>query len=44
MTEKPGVWAAIAALVGGYAVGVALALPFTRTQQAELAPAPGPAA
>ena len=43
MTEKPGVWASIAALVGGYAVGVALALPFTRTQQAELAPAPGPA-
>jgi hypothetical protein len=44
MTEKPGVWSSIAAVVGGYAVGVALALPFTRSQEAELAPSPEPAA
>ena len=44
MTEKPGIWSSIAAVVGGYAVGMALALPFTRSQEAELAPSPEPAA
>jgi hypothetical protein len=44
MTEKPGVWSAIAALVFGYVVGVALALPLMRAPASELAPTPEPAA
>jgi len=43
MTQKPGVWSSIAAVVGGYAVGVALALPFTRAPAQELAASPEPA-
>jgi hypothetical protein len=43
MTQKPGVWSSIAALAGGYVVGVALALPFTRAPAEELAPSPEPA-
>ena len=39
MTQKPGTWSAIAAVVGGYVVGAALALPFTRMPAEELAPA-----
>ena len=39
MTQKPGTWSAIAAVVGGYVVGAALALPFTRVPAEELAPA-----
>jgi hypothetical protein len=44
MTQKPGTAASIAAVVGGYLVGAALALPFTRLPAEELAPAPEPAA
>jgi hypothetical protein len=43
MTTKPGTGSAIAAAVGGYAVGVALALLFTRQPSAEAAPATEPA-
>jgi hypothetical protein len=44
MTQKPGVWPSIAALVGGYIVGLALALPFTRSQETELESSPEPVA
>ena len=44
MTQKPGIGAAIAAVVGGYAVGAALALPFTKAPAEELAAATEPAA
>jgi hypothetical protein len=40
MTEKPGWGGAIAAVVGGYAVGAALALLATRSAKEELAAAP----
>jgi hypothetical protein len=43
MTQKPGLWESIAALVGGYVVGLALALPFTRAPSPELAPSAEPA-
>ena len=43
MTQKPGTWSAIAAVVGGYVVGAALALAFTRLPAEELAPATEPA-
>jgi hypothetical protein len=43
MTQKPGTASAIAAVVGGYLVGAAVALPFTRLSEEELAPAPEPA-
>ena len=43
MTQKPGTASAIAAVVGGYLVGAALALPFTRVSAEELAPAAEPA-
>jgi hypothetical protein len=43
MTQKPGTASAIAAVVGGYLVGAAVALPFTRPSEEELAPAPEPA-
>jgi hypothetical protein len=43
MTQKPGTWSATAAVVGGYAVGAALALAFTRLPAGELAPATEPA-
>jgi len=36
MTQKPGTASAIAAVVGGYAVGAAIALPFTRPEGVEL--------
>jgi hypothetical protein len=39
MTEKPGLGGSIAAVVGGYLVGAALALLLTRTPQEELAAA-----
>jgi hypothetical protein len=39
MTQKPGTASAIAAVLGGYLVGAALALPFTRAPAEELAPA-----
>jgi hypothetical protein len=39
MTQKPGTASSIAAVVGGYLVGAALALPFTRAPAEELAPA-----
>jgi hypothetical protein len=44
MTQKPGIWSSIAAVVGGYVVGVALSLPFTRMPAPQLAPSPEPAA
>ena len=44
MTQKPGTASSIAALVGGYAVGAALAWWFMKTPAAELAAATGPAA
>jgi hypothetical protein len=43
MTQKPGTAGSIAAVLGGYLVGLALALPFTRMPAEELAPAPEPA-
>jgi hypothetical protein len=43
MTQKPGTASSIAAVVGGYLVGAALALPFTRLPAEELAPATEPA-
>ena len=39
MTQKPGTASAIAAVVGGYAVGAAVAMVFTRAPADELAPA-----
>ena len=39
MTQKPGTASAIAAVLGGYLVGAAVAFPFTRAPAAELAPA-----
>ena len=39
MTQKPGTASSIAAVLGGYLVGVALALPLTRLPAEELAPA-----
>jgi hypothetical protein len=39
MTQKPGLGGSIAAVVGGYLVGVAIALPLTRLPAEELAPA-----
>jgi hypothetical protein len=44
MTQKPGIWSAIAAVVVGYVVGVALALPFMRKPASEFVPSPEPAA
>jgi hypothetical protein len=43
MTQKPGLASSIAAVVGGYLVGAALALPLTRVSAEELAPAAEPA-
>jgi hypothetical protein len=43
MTQKPGLASSIAAVVGGYLVGAALALPLTRMSAEELAPAAEPA-
>jgi hypothetical protein len=43
MTTKAGLGSSIAAAVGGYAVGVALALLFTRQPSAEAAPVSEPA-
>jgi hypothetical protein len=43
MTQKPGTASSVAAVVGGYVVGLALALPFTRMPAEDLAPAPEPA-
>jgi hypothetical protein len=43
MTQKPGTASAIAAVLGGYLVGAAVALPFTRMPAEELAPATEPA-
>lgn len=40
MTNKPGLGGALAAALGGYAVGAALALLITRASKEELAPAP----
>ena len=42
MTQKPGTASAIAAVLGGYLVGAAVALPFTRVPAEELAPAAEP--
>jgi hypothetical protein len=39
MTQKPGTATSIAAVVGGYLVGAAVAVPFTRMPAEELAPA-----
>jgi len=39
MTQKAGTASSIAAVVGGYLVGAAVALPFTRLPAEELAPA-----
>ena len=44
MTTKAGLGSSIAAAVGGYAIGVALALLFTRQPSTEAAPATEPAA
>jgi protein-S-isoprenylcysteine O-methyltransferase Ste14 len=44
MTQKPGTGAAVAAVLGGYAVGALLALPFTSAPTRELASAGEPAA
>jgi hypothetical protein len=43
MTQKPATASAIAALVGGYAVGLALALRFMKAGAAETAAAVEPA-
>ena len=43
MTQKPGTASSIAAVVGGYAVGAALALALARLPAEELAPAAEPA-
>src|SRR4051794_34792951 len=42
MTQKPGTASAIAAVVGGYAVGALVAMPFTRQPAIESAPAAEP--
>jgi hypothetical protein len=42
MTQKPGITEAIVAVVIGYAVGAALALPFTKIESAEAAVAVDP--
>jgi hypothetical protein len=42
MTQKPGITEAIVAVVIGYAVGVALALPFTKIESVEAAAAVDP--
>jgi len=44
MTQKPGVGGAVAAVGGGYAIGAALALWFSRAPHDELAAAAEPAA
>src|SRR5947207_14310692 len=44
MTQKPGTAAAIAAVLGGYAVGAVIALQFTKAPAAELAAASEPTA
>jgi hypothetical protein len=44
MTQKPGTGTAIAAVVGGYAAGAVVALPFTRMPAKELAAATEPVA
>jgi hypothetical protein len=44
MTEKPGLGASIAAIVGGYAVGVAVALPFMKAPAEGLEATTEPAA
>jgi hypothetical protein len=44
MTQKPGTASAVAAIVGGYAVGTILALPFVKAPAAELEAATEPAA
>jgi uncharacterized membrane-anchored protein YitT (DUF2179 family) len=44
MTQKPGTASAIAALIGGYAVGVALALRFMKAGAADVTAAVEPAA
>jgi hypothetical protein len=44
MTQKPGTLSTVAAVVGGYAVGAALAWRFMKAPAVELAAAPGPAA
>jgi hypothetical protein len=43
MTQKPGTASAIAAVVGGYAVGAAIALRFTKAPAADLTAATEPA-
>jgi hypothetical protein len=42
MTTKPGTGSAIAAAIGGYAVGAVLAFPFTRKPSTEAAPVSEP--
>jgi hypothetical protein len=44
MTQKPGTASSIAAVVGGYAVGAALAWRFMKAPAVEVAGAPEPAA
>jgi hypothetical protein len=44
MTQKPGTASAIAAIIGGYAVGAIVALRFAKAPAAELAPVTEPAA
>jgi hypothetical protein len=44
MTQKPGTATAVAAVVGGYAVGAIVALPFTKAPAAELTAVTEPAA
>jgi hypothetical protein len=43
MTQKSGTASSIAAVLGGYLVGAAVALPFTRLPAEELTPAAEPA-
>ena len=44
MTQKPGAWTCVAAIVGGYAVGAVLALRFTKAPTGEAAATAEPAA
>ena len=44
MTQKPGTASAIAAVLGGYAVGALVALPFTKESSEEVAPTSVPTA
>jgi hypothetical protein len=44
MTQKPGTASAIAAVLGGYAVGALVALPFTKEPAEEVAPTSVPTA